>query len=100
MGIFSYLFASDNTRSLMKIEKIVKQVEEKAEKLANELELLDGLRLSVSHCEEVINANKDRFPILEHTNQILEDQIAHIEADLQDAQETLQKIRDGEGSQE
>ena len=31
MGLFSYLFASDNTRSLMKIEKIVKQVEEKAD---------------------------------------------------------------------
>ena len=77
---------------------------EKAEKLANELELLDGLRLSVSHCEEVISANKDRFPILEHTNQILEDQIAHIETDLAQAQETLRKIRErngnGEGSNE
>ena len=31
MGIFSYLFASDNTRSLMKIEKIVKAVEDKAD---------------------------------------------------------------------
>jgi len=31
MGIFSYLFASDNTRSLMKIEKIVKEVESKAD---------------------------------------------------------------------
>jgi len=29
MGIFSYLFASDNTRSLRKIEKIVKLVEDK-----------------------------------------------------------------------
>ena len=77
---------------------------EKAEKLANELELLDGLRLSVNHCEEVINANKDRFPILEHSNQILEDQIAHLEADIADAQETLRKIREkngnGEGSNE
>jgi len=77
---------------------------EKAEKLANELELLDGLRLSVSHCEEVINANKDRFPILEHANQILEDQISHIEADILSTQETLKKIREkngnGEGSNE
>ncbi len=77
---------------------------ERAEKLANELELLDGLRLSVSHCEEVINANKDRFPILEHTNQILEDQISHIEADIASTQATLQKIREkngtGEGSNE
>ena len=67
---------------------------EKAEKLANEIELYEGLRLSVAHCEEVINANKDRFPILEHTNQILEDQISHIEADIESTKATLQKIRD------
>ncbi len=30
MGLLSYLFASDNKRSLMKIEKIVKQIEDKA----------------------------------------------------------------------
>ena len=75
---------------------------EKAEKLANDLELLEGLRLSVSHCEEVINANKDRYPILERTNQILEDQIAHIEADIASTQATLNKIREqnGEGENE
>ena len=28
MGLFSYLFASDNKRSLMKIEKIIKVIEE------------------------------------------------------------------------
>ncbi|MBR2969723.1 MAG: hypothetical protein IKC49_01560 [Clostridia bacterium] len=70
---------------------------EKAEKLSNELELLNGLRLSVSHCEEVINANKDRFPILEHTNKILEDQIVNIEADIAATQETLRKIREENG---
>lgn len=31
MGLFSYLFASDNKRSLMKIEKIVAQIEAKAD---------------------------------------------------------------------
>ena len=31
MGLFSYLFASDNKRSLMKIEKIVKQIEDKGD---------------------------------------------------------------------
>ncbi len=70
---------------------------EKAEKLANELELLDGLRLSVSHCEEVINANKDRYPILEHTNNILEEQIANIEADIENTNKVLEKIREREG---
>ena len=71
---------------------------EKAEKLANELELLDGLRLSVSHCEEVINANKERFPILEHTNKILEEQIANIESDIEVTNITLQRIRDKKGN--
>ncbi len=70
---------------------------DKAEKLSNELELLNGLRLSVSHCEEVINANKDRFPILEHTNKILEDQITNIEADIVATQETLRRIREENG---
>lgn len=73
---------------------------EKAEKLANELELLDGLRLSVNHCEDVINANKDRFPILEHTNNILEEQISQLESDLELANVTLQKIRKRQGNGE
>lgn len=73
---------------------------EKAEKLANDLELLEGLRLSVNHCEEVINANKDRYPILERTNQILEDQIAHIEEDIASTQATLAKIREQNGEGE
>ena len=73
---------------------------EKAEKLANELDLLDGLRLSVQHCEEVINANKDRFPILERTNNILEDQIAHLEADIATTQKQLEKIRADKGEDE
>ncbi len=61
--------------------------EEKAKKLSEDLDLLDGLRLSVQHCEEVMNANKDRFPILEKTNRILvetnqniKDDIAEVEA--------------------
>ena len=75
---------------------------EKAEKLAKEIELWEGLRLSVSHCEDVINANKDRYPILERTNKILEDQIASLEADIASTQETLNKIREqnGEGSKD
>lgn len=66
---------------------------EKAEKLANELELLDGLRLSVNHCEEVMNANKDRYPILEHANKILEEQMHNLKADIQATQIALEKIR-------
>ncbi len=35
MGLFSYLFASDNKRSLMKIEKIIKKIEDLADKYAD-----------------------------------------------------------------
>ena len=45
--------------------------EEKAKKLSEDLDLLDGLRLSVQHCEDVMATNKDRFPLLETTNKIL-----------------------------
>lgn len=67
---------------------------EKAEKLKQELELLDGLRLSVSHCEEVMNANIDRYPILVHTNQILRENIANIESDIATLNKELQLLRE------
>ncbi len=39
--------------------------EEKAKKLAEDLDLLDGLKLSVQHCEEVMKKNEERYPLLE-----------------------------------
>ena len=63
--------------------------EEKAKKLSEELDLLEGLRLSVQHCEEVMQKNKDRYPILERTNKFLvksngelKEDIARVEAQL------------------
>ena len=56
--------------------------EEKAKKLSEELDLLDGLRLSVQHCEEVMQANKERFPILENTNHILTEQNKQLKGDI------------------
>lgn len=70
---------------------------EKAEKLAHELELLDGLRLSVSHCEEVMNNNKERYPILEHTHIILTNNIKDLEADLEQLNLELKILRDKKG---
>ena len=71
---------------------------EKAEKLAHELELLDGLRLSVSHCEEVMNNNKERYPILEHTHIILINNIKDLEADLAQLNKELQILKDQENN--
>ena len=73
---------------------------EDAVKISNELELIEGLRLSVRHCEEIIEMNKDRFPILERTNKILEDQIAQLEEDIANTKQTLQEIRDKKDSDE
>ncbi len=84
--------------SLYGVNNYVDLDKEKAENVLNESELVEGLRLSVSHCEEVINANKDRYPILEHTNNILENQIANLEADIENTKQILARIREKKGS--
>lgn len=63
--------------------------EEKAKKLNEDLDLLDGLRLSVQHCEDVMNANKDRFPILEKTNKILKKVNAEIMSDIAEVEKAI-----------
>lgn len=44
---------------------------EKANKLAEDLDLLDGLKLSVKHCEEVMKDNEERYPLLEKMYNVL-----------------------------
>lgn len=70
--------------------------EEKAQKLAEDLDLLDGLRLSVQHCEEVMEANKDRFPILEQTYNILVTNSEQINSDIKQVEEDLAKLKASE----
>ena len=67
--------------------------EEKAQKLAEDLDLLDGLRMSVQHCEEVMENNKDRYPILEQTYNILSENNAQLKADIAEAEIALDKIK-------
>ena len=67
--------------------------EEKAKKLSEDLDLLDGLRLSVQHCEEVMEQNKDRFPILEKTNQILVEQNQQIKDDIAEVEAAIAKLK-------
>lgn len=45
--------------------------EDKAKKLAEDLDLLDGLKLSVQHCEEVMKKNEERYPLLEKMYNVL-----------------------------
>ena len=67
--------------------------EEKAKKLAEDLDLLDGLRLSVQHCEEGIAANKERYPIFETTNRILTTVNKEIKADIQEVEAAIAKLK-------
>ena len=77
--------------------------EEKAKKLSEELDLLEGLRLSVQHCEEVMQKNKDRYPILERANKFLvksnfelKDDIKTLENELKEIEENEKKNKDAE----
>lgn len=72
--------------------------QEKAKKLAEDLDLLDGLKVSVRHCEEVMEANKERYPILETANRILTTNHAELKADIEECEKNIRqlKIKNGE----
>jgi len=55
---------------------------EKKAKLDENLQSLAELKDSVAHCEEVIRKNKDRYPVLEKNNQLINKQIARITDDM------------------
>lgn len=88
--------AANKKINLYGVNNYVDLDKEKAEKLARELELLDGLRLSVTHCEEVVAANADRYPILEHTHNILTNNINDLESDLAQLNKELKALREKE----
>ena len=67
MGLFSYLFASDNKRSLIKIEKIVKKIEDKAEMYTN---------MTDAELQEQTPKLKERLANGETLNDILPDAFA------------------------
>ena len=68
--------------------------EEKAKKLSEELDLLEGLRLSVQHCEEVMQKNKDRFPILERTNKFLIKSNVELKEDILNLEKQIEELED------
>jgi len=69
--------------------------ESKAKELSEDLELLDALRLSVKQCEEIMEKNKDRFPILERANRILKEQNKQIKEDIAEVKFALEKFKNG-----
>ena len=64
--------------------------EEKAKKLAEELDLYDGLKLSVQNCKDVMENNKDRFPVLEKMYFILKAQNEQIKNDILEAKQAIE----------
>lgn len=67
--------------------------EEKAKKLEEDLDILEGFRLSVQHCQEVMNANKERYPILENTYNILTENAEIIKKDIAEVEENIAKLK-------
>ena len=93
-----YAIVAKKKVALYGVNNYVDIDKDKAEKLAQELELLEGLKLSVNHCEEVMNANIDRYPILVHTNKILKENIANIESDIETLNKELKVLRENNGT--
>ena len=82
------------------VNNVVDIDQEKAQKLAEELDLLDGLRLSVQHCEEVIKSNEERIPLLEKNYEILLQENTNIKADIANMEELLKTFQTVETSVE
>lgn len=72
--------------------------EEKEKKLKEDLDLLEGLKMSVAHCEEVMEANKDRYPVLKKANEILTRNAEQIEKDIQEVEAKIAKIKEANAS--
>ncbi len=67
--------------------------EEKAKKLEEDQELLDGLKASVAHCEEVLEKNKERLPILENTYNILVENSNNLKADIAETNAKIEELK-------
>ncbi len=76
------------------VNNIVDIDQEKAKKLTEDLDLLEGLKLSVKHCEEVMNANKERYPILEKTYNILLKSNQTLKADIEETEKAIAKLKE------
>ncbi len=83
---------ANQKRILYGVNNYVDIDEEKAEKLSEELDLLEGLKLSIQHCEEVMQKNKDRYPILERVNQFLVKSQSQIKADIAEIEQKIARI--------
>ncbi len=66
--------------------------QEKATKLAEDLDLLDGLKLSVQHCEEVMKKNEERYPLLEKMYNVLKVRNDELKKDIAAYREEIERL--------
>lgn len=74
--------------------------QDKAQKLAEDLDLLDGLKLSVQHCEEVMKKNEQRYPLLEKMYNVLKERNDELKADVARYREEISKLESEQGADE
>ena len=60
------------------------------------MDLLEGLRLSVQHCEEVMKANEDRYPILETAYNNLLETNKNLKADIDECTAKIEELKASE----
>lgn len=71
------------------VNKTGKINEEKRRKLEENVQLLKELKDSVYNCEQVIEKNKDRFPILEKNHKLITKQVKRLQDDISSVKEAL-----------
>ena len=70
--------------------------EEKAKKLEEDLDILEGFKLSVQHCQEVMEENKERYPILENTFNILKQNNDTIRNDIEEVEKAIEALKNAD----
>ncbi len=70
--------------------------EEKAKKLEEDLDILEGFKLSVQHCQEVMEENKERYPILENTYNILTQNNNTIRNDIEEVEKAIEELKNSD----
>lgn len=70
--------------------------EEKAKKLEEDLDILEGFKLSVQHCQEVMEENKERYPILENTFNILKQNNDTIKNDIEEVEKAIEALKNAD----
>ena len=71
------------------VNKKVKLSDDKKAKIDENVKKLKELKESVDSCLQVIEQNKDRYPILEKNNQLLTKQVQRLTEDIASVQEAL-----------